>query len=286
MKKRLGWLYDKISDPIGGAELCVKELAEQVPDDIEIVDCPPGGIAEDVDAYAVHNCTQYRIDAVGKLREKPVIKLVYEQWWHGDPVLKTWLLNYSNKLLFLSQPHVDDFEYPINSPYDLMPTIVNLDRFREARERRPAFGGRDAIWIAQMTGHHKGIKEAVQWAVRNEERVDFYGGGPPDWRPDNFLDFAPTTDEVYVYDMGQIDYALVPWTMSLYEKFLFLPTVLDTCSRTVFEAWASGLELVLNDKCGAAWWIENRPADIERGSDMFWSHVEEVLANGEPRGSA
>lgn len=277
---RVGWLADKIEDVIGGAELCEKHLRGSRPRRIEVVACPPGKIAEDVDVYAIHNCTQYRIaDVVPKIRAKPVVKVVYEQWFHGEVALRQWLLTNSNLLLFLGQPHVDDFPHEFRAPHDLMPTIVNLDAFRAAAIWGNTYGRQGGVmWMAQMTGEHKGLKEAIAWAEANETKVDFYGGGPIRFRPHNF-----TMRSDLISDMGQVPYGEVPRTMAMYQKFLFLPTILDTCSRTIFEASAAGLDLITNENCGATWWLENRPEDIEKGNDMFWAHVLRV-ADEKPLG--
>jgi hypothetical protein len=272
---RVGWLADEVDTIVGGAELCVEELFYAKPEEVEIVPCRPPVFEEpDVDMYVVHNCTQYHVSAIGSLAKRPTIKLVYEYWYHGNKALREWLLANATLLLFLGEPHRNSFPHIFTAPSDIMPTIVTLEPFRQAvTDQRMSFGLRQGtIWIAQMTGDHKGIPQAVKWAEEHQEVVHFYGGGPPHFRPWNYA----TQPGVYALDMGQLPYPDVPRTMAKYAKFLFLPTELDSCSRTVFEAWASGLEMVINDFCGAQWWIDERPEDIERGKEMFWNHVLEV----------
>jgi hypothetical protein len=130
---KIGWLADDIHTVIGGAELCVQMLLAEHPKRIEIVQCPPGDIVNGLDLYIIHNCTQYRIgEVVRAVREKPFVKVVYEQWYHGDPALRSWLLANANLLLFLSKPHLDTFPHPYDAPTALIPTIVDLQPFREA----------------------------------------------------------------------------------------------------------------------------------------------------------
>lgn len=257
---RLGWLADPPSQIIGGAELCVEQLARDRPAGVEIVPCPPGGIVRDVDAYAVHNCTRYTLAEFLTTadRTRPILKLVYEQWWHGDPALRAYFLATSALALFLSPPHLVQFPHRIQCPTGIMPTIVDLEPFRDLKDDRR----RGTMWLGQMTSFHKGVEDAVGWAVDHGETVDFYGGG---WmRP---------PDHPNVRDHGQVPHDEVPALMAAHERFLFLPTLLDTCSRTIFEAWASGMELVTNENVGATWWIENAPELIETGSSTFWEHA-------------
>lgn len=261
--RTLGWLADAETDVIGGAELCVRRLEATRPEDVEIVRCPPGHVVEGLDGYAIHNCTTYRFRDVEPILNRPVVKVVYEQWPHGDPLLRRELLNRSAVALFLSPPHLEQFPYPVGCPVRLMPTIVDLSSF--AAFPRPQ-ERRGTIWLAQMTSAHKGVEEAVAWAEEHGEVVDFYGGGP--MRP------APGK---YVRDRGQIPWEQVPVVMAEHQRFLFLPRSLDTCSRTIFEARAAGLELVVNENCGAMWWIRNRPDLIEQGHRIFWDTVRETI---------
>ena len=52
---RVGWLHD---DPgfLGGAELTMVEFAAAAPAGVEIVECPPGDVDQDLDRYVVGNC--------------------------------------------------------------------------------------------------------------------------------------------------------------------------------------------------------------------------------------
>jgi hypothetical protein len=267
---RVGWLADPETDVVGGAELCVRRLLETRPDDLEVVPCPPGGIRNDVDCYAIHNCTRYTLReflADGR-SEAPIVKVVYEQWWKGDPALRFFLLAASRVALFLSPAHLDTFPHTIEVPTIVTPTFVDLEPFGRARHEH--LGPREGVmWIAQMTSAHKGVDDAVRWAKDHRTVVDFYGGGwmrPPRHR--------------FVRDHGQIDPAAVPATMAAHRGFLFLPTLLDTCSRTILEAWAAGLELHVNEHCGAMWWIENSPESIPTSHETFWNAVSAAAGSG------
>jgi hypothetical protein len=266
---RVGWLADPETDVVGGAELCVRRLLETKPDDLQVVPCPPGSVRSDVDCYAIHNCTRYTFrEFLADARpDAPIVKVVYEQWWKGDPALRFFLLTASRVALFLSPAHLETFPHRVEVETTITPTFVDLEPFRKARERHR--GPREGvIWIAQMTSAHKGVDDAVRWAEKHQTTVDFYGGGemrPPAHR--------------FVRDHGQIDPAAVPETMAAHRGFLFLPTLLDTCSRTILEAWAVGLELHLNEHCGALWWIEHAPESIDTSHETFWNAVTSAAAD-------
>ena len=58
-----------------------------------------------------------------------------------------------------------------------------------------------------------------------------------------------------------------------YERFVFLPTVIEPFGRVVVEAWAAGCELVINDLVGARYWIEHDPDRIRTAGTDFWELV-------------
>lgn len=263
MTLRVGWVVDDRAPVIGGADLCVDDLVEAKPGEVEIVPCPSRNIDPTVDLYAVHNVVSYNAEAIKQLAAKPVVKLVYEQWWVGDDILRAWLLENAEVAIFLSQPHLDQFPWPVKVPTLIQPTIHNhLDRFDPSRW---PLGDREragVMWMAQMTGAHKGLPEAVAWAETNEQVVDFYGDG-----------HIPKPQSRYAVYKGEKPPAVVPSIMAEYERFLFLPTVLDVCSRTIFEAHRAGLDLVVNENVGALWWLDNEPDAIGTGAARFWNTI-------------
>jgi glycosyltransferase involved in cell wall biosynthesis len=71
----------------------------------------------------------------------------------------------------------------------------------------------------------------------------------------------------------EIPYESMPELLASYERFVFLPSVLEPFGRVVAEAWAAGCEIVTNDLVGAKWWITERPEAIESAAEDFWRVV-------------
>ena len=153
--------------------------------------------------------------------------------------------------------------YPVNVPTEVVPPPVDLGRFREAARRSTRREG--IIWIGAMH-RHKGTLEAVHWARAHKEIVHFYGAGT-----------AIPSQEQYVWYRGPVGYDDVPKLMAGYEKFLYLPRVLDGFGRTVVEADAAGCELILNGLIGSQWYLENDPAALENSAGRFWEIVKENM---------
>ena len=260
---RIGWVSDGIGGFKGGAELSSEALVAAAPAWAEIVPCPPENIATNVDAYVALNVVEYDKSAIKVFAQRPVIKSVRDQWPIGDDELRSWFLNNSKVVVFNSPVHRSWFLYPVNVPTEVVPPPVDLERFREAAKRSAKREG--TIWIGAMHWH-KGTLKAVHWAREHKELVHFYGGGT-----------AIPRQEAYVWYRGKVAYDDVPDLMAGYERFLYLPRVLDGFGRVVVEAWASGLELILGGLIGAEWYLKNDPAALENSAERFWEIIEKYV---------
>ena len=258
---RIGWVADGVGAFRGGAELSSEALVAAAPDWVEIIPCPPDDISTDVDAYVVLNVVEYSASAIPVFAQRVVIKSVRDMWVEGNDELREWLLDNAAVTVFNSPVHRSWFPYPVNTPTEVVPPPVDLERFREAAKRSTKREG--TIWIGAMH-RHKGILEAVHWAREHKEIVHFYGAGT-----------AIPSQEAYVWYHGKVDYDNVPDLMARYEKFLYLPRVLDGFGRTVIEADACGLELILDGLIGSQWYLENNRAALETGAERFWEVVDE-----------
>jgi len=255
-------LADGVGAVKGGAELSSEMLVQNAPGWAEVVPCTPEAVVEDVDSYVALNCTTYDASVIPVLENRPVVKSVRDQWPVGNDELRTWFLNNAKVTVFNSPPHHWWFMYPVHTPVEYVPPPVDLERFREAA--RDAGEREGTMWLGAMH-RHKGILEAVHWARENKVVVDFYGRGS-----------AIPQSEQYVRYCGWVDYGEVPGLMARYKQLLYLPRAPDGFGRVVVEAWASGLELIVDkENVGAWWWIKNRPQDLERGVGMFWNVIRE-----------
>ena len=133
---------------------------------------------------------------------------------------------------------------------ELVPPALDLERFRLTRNLNHRTG---ACCIGRMA-YGKGMELLAEFP----EPIDVYSSVP-------------------VADMGTALYqgaaADVPATLAQYERFVFLPTALEPFGRAVVEAWAAGLELVVNRNVGALYWIENYPGALDSAAADFWAQV-------------
>lgn len=254
---------------IGGAELTCRELLRRTPPEVQLVPCPPDDVTLGCDAYVAHNVTRYPAEAVEALYEAPVVKYVHDIHQRGAPELRDFLLARSAAVVFVSPLQLASFPYPTRAPAVLMPPAIDLSPFRRAALERRGRRRRGTIWIGQMTGAHKGLGNAVRWAARNGT-VDFYGAGH----------LRPQGPNVRYH--GQVPPEEVPELMARFRRFLLLPRGVDSCGRTVLEAWTARCELIVNDRVGAMWWLRNRPDDIETGAERFWEVVQTVARGERP----
>lgn len=250
---KIGWLQDA-SDYMGGAELTAKEFREAAPAGVSIVDCPPGAIKE-ADAYVVHNCVTYPESTIEAIAGKPVVKYQHDMWPHGSPSLRSWILDNAH-MIFCSP--VQRARFPYGSPADAsnVPPACRLDKIESEKVG-------ECVWLGHGMNVGKGIGNAVSWANENQVQVDFIGEGP-----------LMPHEEGMVRRLPAIEHAQVPSVLATYKSFLFLPTKIEPFGRSVVEAWAQGLNLIVNGLIGATWWIEHAPEALEDPAKAFWMEVE------------
>ena len=133
---------------------------------------------------------------------------------------------------------------------ELVPPALDLERFRLTRNLNHRTG---AVCIGRMA-YGKGLELLAEYP----EPVDVYSS-------------VPVNSERNARYKGAA--ADVPATLAQYERFVFLPTALEPFGRAVVEAWAAGLDLVVNRNVGALYWIENYPGALDSAAADFWTLV-------------
>ena len=244
---RVGWLRDE-PDAIGGAELTQQEFRAAAPQNVEIVDCPPGDVTAGLDRYVIHNCMQYTLTDLERI-DGLAVKYHHDvgPWLH--PEVREWLDK--NAVSVCCSPIQAEF---MGIPAVLIPPPVDLARFEKAAEN--VNGSRTgAVCVASWRNTGKGQRKAMEWAQANGG-LDFVGGGH----------LAPPGSQ-------EVGYEQMPDLLAHYQTFVFLPTVIEPFGRTVVEAWAAGCEVVTNWLVGARYWIEENPDGIETAAGDFWELV-------------
>lgn len=245
---KVGWLADTPEAP-GGAELTQHEFRSAAPEGVEIVDCPPDKVDTDCDRYVVHNCVQYHIEDFRAIEGKPVIK-----YWHDigpwiSPEVRWWFTDHALNVC-CSPAQAEHMTLDALC----VPPPVDLERFEQAAGR--VNGNRKGnVSVGSWRNHGKAPHKAAEWALERGG-VEFYGGGP----------LAPP-------GASEVPYEQMPDLLARYERFVFLPTVIEPFGRLVAEAWAAGCEIVTNDLVGARYWLETNPEAISTAAEDFWGIV-------------
>ena len=249
---KVGWLCDW-SDTPGGAEFTQDEQRAAAPEGVEIVDIRPGEteMAPDCDVYVVQNCVRYSVQDFHALKGEYVVKM-----WHDvGPWLKDGVREWLDKHATAITCSPMQAEYMGLDDADCIPPPVDLSRF-EAAAASVNGDRRGSVSVGSWRNHGKAAHKAAEWASQNGIKLDFFGGGL--WAPQG---------------SQEVPYEHMPNLLASYERFVFLPTVIEPFGRLVAEAWAAGCEVVTNDLVGARWWIENDPAALDTAAERFWKVV-------------
>lgn len=246
---RCGWLVDQ-GQTVGGAELTQAEFRAAAPNGVEFVDCPPDAIDASCDRYVAHNCVTYSLEDLENLRDRPVVKYHHDVGPWLQPDVRAWLERYATNICCspLQASYMGFDEVP------LIPPPVDLERFAQAAER--VNGNRQGnVCVGSWRNHGKAPHKVAQWGAEHGG-VEFYGGGP----------LAPSGSR-------EVAYEAMPHLLASYERFVFLPTVIEPFGRIVAEAWAAGCTCVVNDLVGAKYWITEKPEALETAASDFWQVV-------------
>jgi hypothetical protein len=261
---RIGWLADT-SNMKGGAELTQEEFRAAVPPDIEIVDCPPGEVDVTCDRFVVQNCVTYFLPDFLPLEGKPTVK-----YWHDvgpwvQQGVRGWLD--ANATSIYCSPL--QYEYmarlggaglgtaslgSAGGDAICIPPPIDLRRFVEAADRVNG-QRRGSVSVASWRNHGKAPHRVAEWAAEHGP-VRFFGDGV----------FAPPGSQ-------GVPYQQMPELLASFERFVFLPNVVEPFGRLVAEAWAAGCELIVNGNIGATYWIQESPEAIETAGEDFWNVV-------------
>lgn len=251
----------------GGAELSCGALVRNAPEWAEVVYCPPNKRPpEDVDVFVIQNSTTYGERWIEELCLAPVVRQIRDPWYAGSSVLRRWLLDAADMLIFSSPVQVEIFGYHFTAPHAIIPVPIDLDPFLEARDQEWERAGAVAVGRVDV---YKGAPAIVDWALRTGEQLTFVGTPMMDFgRLPPFIQLA-----------GPVAYERMPNILGRAEKLVAMPEWPEAFGRNVVEGWAAGCELVLEGRIGAQYWIEHEPERLGKDGPIseFWAVVESVL---------
>jgi len=264
---KIGWLEDRYNRTVGGAEISQRAFLDAAPDWAEVVYMPARlRPTFEVDAYIVHNSVGYGREWIEYLERAPVIRHIHDLWPWGDCVIRRWLLDNSRALFFNSPKQLELFGFSYSVPrVEFIPLPVNIQHYKDIARFSLKRSG--TCWISRIDPG-KGIYYVLDWAVKNNERVDFYGFGEP-----AMVSMIQSPGRY----MGPLDHSDVPRTLARYERFICMPTSPDLYGRVMIEAWAAGCDLVTRGDL-RAFFDYFSPEKCQDAGRIFWETVEAVLA--------
>jgi len=216
----IGWLEDNIGY-VGGAEMSGAALRHNKPDWVEeIILCPPNKRppTDEIDLFIIQNCVTYKALWVEELALKPVIKQIRDPWFAGSSLLRRWLLEKSELLIFSSPLQAHMFEYDTDLVYKLVPPPVNLAPFREAALPDSEKWGNVFVGRADV---FKGAHAVVDWAIREGEPLDLYG--PRGFGGGHFLPFGKLPPNVKFH--GEVPYSHMPRILGRARRLVFFQPI-------------------------------------------------------------
>lgn len=231
---RVGWLHD---DPgyLGGAELTMAEFKAVAPEDVEVIDCPAGGVLQGLDRYVVGNCMAY-----SRLPDGPIVR------YHHDLAVAPVDHGLEARHVFCSPLQRE--RMGLNG--ECIPPALDLALYEQYANQNHRKG---AVCVGRMA-YGKGLELLAEYP----EPVDVYSSVPV------------ASEGNAIYRGSTDDPAKV---LARYERFVFLPTAIEPFGRAVVEAWAAGCELVVNRNVGALHWIQHQPEKLRSAGDDFWNFV-------------
>ena len=266
---KVGWLADNLGI-IGGAEISDAIFIEQAPEDVEVVRCPPDRRpSTDIDIFVLGNCITYGEQWIEALETKPVVMHIHDLWPYGSPILRRWILDEARLVLFNSPKQWDMFRYRVNVPKAYIHVPVDVEGIKRAVEE---YDGRreGIIWLGRVEAG-KGVQYAVDWALINDKRIDFYG----------LVNDARARRSIVppCRYCGQIAHSDVLGLLAQYDMFWYAPVLGDLYCRSVVEAQAAGLKMMLSGDTHALWGWMNLNASAN-APECFWTLVRGIAYGG------
>lgn len=246
---RVGWLHDN-PGYIGGAEMTQAEFRAAAPDNVEVIDCPPGNVTPDLPTYVVHNHYGYSAEDLDNLSGKVV------RYYNDLRPLRV-----EPDVAIFCSPGQQERMNVDASEQRCVPPAANYSAFKPNRQQRRNQERKGAVSIAQWRNPGKGGQYVAEWARAGDEDIDVFGPGP----------FKP--EGLGIRYHGELDQAAVAQTLWEYERFVFLPFEFEPFCRSVAEAHFAGCDVVTNRLVGAAHYLENDPLALETAARDFWRVV-------------
>ncbi len=268
---KIGWVRDlTLSERPGGAQICEGLLREGVPPSVELVECPPGAVRDDVDAYIALRCQRYSVEEINQIVSKPCFHWAMDYWEWDNFEQRHIMFTKARYIVFGSPLHKSVFvhRWGLGQKAGLLPYPMDVERWLNVRKRSNGRSG--AMWYGEAHPY-KGFDIVIAWARAHGINLDIYGiGGFPQTESDDHA----IKIKGFVRD-EDLDLALAS-----HEYFIHFPRSPEGFCYSLMEAWLAGLSVIYSGRIGLdSWdmpWID-LARDCNKSTAEFWKLAERWL---------
>lgn len=270
---KVGWVRDyTLSERPGGPQVCANLLrAEDAANKgVELVECPPGSVQTDVDAYVVLNCQRYTLDEVKQITSKPFLHYSLDYWESGNFEQRALIFSKARKIFFCSPLHkiVYQRRWGIGQRGDILPPPMDVEHWLDLREKS---NGRSGVMWCGSGDVRKGLDLAIVWAKEHDAQLDIYGIGIKPGEP---------SSDKKIHVRGFVEDNEHDLALAMHEKFIHFPRMPEPFCYSLFEAWLAGLEVIYAGRVGfesldKPW--DEIARDCYKSPQRFWKTVESCL---------
>jgi len=266
---RIGWVRDfTLSERLGGGQVCEKLLREGAPPDIQLIECPPGSVQDDVDAYIAMRCQRYSVEEIERIVSKPCFHWAMDYWEWGNFAQREFMFTRSKKILFGSPLHKSVFvkRWRLGQEADLLAYPMDVEHWLSIHDVASEREG--AMWYGEVHPL-KGVDLVVAWANSNKTPLDMYGIGHGEKQESQFVRIkGMVSDE-------ERDQALAS-----HRWFVHFPRAPEGFCYSLMEAWLAGVEVIYSGRIGLDSWDKpwaELAADCHQAPRRFWEIAAQCL---------
>lgn len=267
---RIGWVRDfTLSERPGGSQMCEQLLKEAAPRTVELIECSPGSVREDVDAYIAMRCQRYSVEEIKQIVSKPCFHWAMDYWEWNNFEQRQIIFTQATKVVFGSPLHKSVFvsRWGIGGDAGLLIYPIDVEHWVSLRSR--SNGRQGAMWLGEIHPY-KGLDLALAWAMKNEVVLDVYGIG-----------LSPANHESpYINLKGQCNDDERDLAFASHEIFPHFPRSPEGFCYALMEAWLAGLKVVYSGRIGLDSWEkpwDELARDCHNAPEKFWELAEQCL---------
>lgn len=245
---KIGVLNDFLpGDRAGGANRAIELFMAAKPDGLDFSFCVPGGLDKECDKYLLFLTKRFSMEEMGWVQSKPYVWCGFD-WWpdqDGNSKWRNLIVEKAETSVFVSPLHMERFSrLYVAEPHNpiVIPPPLDLGRLRDTET--PSERNGRAIWASEWHPY-KGPDLAAVLARKLEVHVDMFSPSMPAniaRQRDAFTPFAHPVGFQVESDWYK--------TMAQYSMLIHTPRVPDAFGYVTLEAYALGLEVVLQGQTG------------------------------------